>query len=261
MGQPNSAFPWDQFDSEAYLASNYMSPREEDFWLAGALGLFYRALPADLAVVDVGTGPSLITLLAALGRARGVTAWEYSASNIAWLRSTINTSLFLPEPWSAFWKQMATTAPDPYDLIDPTHGLRSRVDLVQRSIFDLPRRSWDVATMFFVAESVTADYTEFRIACSSFAQAVKPGGSLAAAFMANSAGYFAGSTRFPAVSVGIGDIAEAFGEHVQSINIQRVPSTGPPLRSGYEGMIFMSAVVRQDTEEEAEWENGPNLNT
>lgn len=44
----------------------------------------------------------------------------------------------------------------------------------QGSIFDLPERTWDAATMFFCAESITEHQDEFEAACAAFARCVKP---------------------------------------------------------------------------------------
>ena len=79
--------------------------------------------------------------------------------------------------------------------------MADRTEVVQGSIFDLPQRRWDAATMFFCAESITAEQQEFERACAAFAGAVKPGGVLAAAFLAGSRGYRVGEENYPAVAV------------------------------------------------------------
>ena len=74
----------------------------------------------------------------------------------------------------------------------------SAISRIKRgSVFDLPKRRWDAATMFFCAESITEREDEFAAAVAAYAQCVKPGGALAAAFLVRSAGYEVSGHRFP----------------------------------------------------------------
>ena len=97
--------------------------------------------------------------------------------------------------------------------------------------------------MFFVAESLTEDINEFRDACRALSRAVVPGGSIAVALMEGSIGYDTAGTSFPAVQVSIGEVATAFDQDVDSIEITRVPAGAEMVRTGYEGMLFTTAVV------------------
>lgn len=245
----NADYDWDTFRSEAYSDHNYATPRAADQWMTAQLATFYRDLPSGIDVVDIGTGPNLITLLAAIGRANSVIAWEFAVSNIAWLEETIANNRELPSHWEEFWNTLRSVAPDVYGNANPLDTLGSIVELRQASIFDLPERSWDAATMFFVAESITEDMAEFQDACRRCARAVRPGGSIAAAFMERSVGYATDDIPFPAVGVSIGDIATAFADEVDLIALTRVPDGGNLVRSGYEGMLFMTATVGNSTDE------------
>lgn len=245
----NADYHWDTFRSELYSEHNYGAPRVEDQWLTAQLARFYRGVPDDADIVDIGTGSNLITLLAAIGRGGSVVAWEFADSNIAWLKETIADNEELPSRWGEFWRTLCSAAPEIYGGMTPLEALALLVELRQASIFDLPERSWDAATMFFVAESITADMTEFREACRRCARAVRPGGVLAAAFMERSTGYSTGDIKFPAVSVSVGEIASAFADEVDSISIERVPDGGDLVRTGYDGMLFLTATVRDHTED------------
>jgi hypothetical protein len=57
---------------------------------------------------------------------------------------------------------------------DPMLMLRTKSVVKQGSICDLPERTWDAATMFFCAESITEHQDEFEAACAAFARCVKP---------------------------------------------------------------------------------------
>ena len=57
------------------------------------------------------------------------------------------------------------------------------------SIFDLPPRTWDLGSMFFVADGMTTDEAEFEPAVRSFLAALVPGSPFLMAFMEGSTGY------------------------------------------------------------------------
>lgn len=243
----NEDFGWSNFDPQSYVDHYYADPHPDDdevvrrtcaALMSGAAGR------TDLEVLDVGTGPNLFPLLAALPVARTITAWEYAASNIAWLKQEV-TRPELREPWLHFWEVAraahAIASPDP---AAPMAGLRAKLNAVQGSIFDLPVARWDAATMFFCAESITARQDEFETACARFAGAVRPGGMLAAAFLAGSRGYTVGNEDYPAVSVGPTELEAAFDRVAAEIRIERIGDREEEIRSGYSGMLFLTARAR-----------------
>ena len=242
--QGNAEFDWSEFDPEAYFDHYYADPHPDD---ERAVRLtceaFARAHPAgaSLDVVDVGTGPNLFPLLSALPRASRLTAWEYSAANTDWLRG----ELARPElraAFARFWSVARESYPEADALpLDPLPELRRRTSVLNGSIFDLPERRWDAATMFFCAESITRDRSEFKAACGHFARSVRPGGTLIAAFLAGSKGYDVARRKFPAVAVEEGDIGQVFGGVSTELRLQPVGFAEEEVRSGYSGMLFMSA--------------------
>lgn len=242
--QGNTAFDWSQFDPEAYFSHYYADPHPDD---ERAVRLTCEAFArahapgASLDVVDVGTGPNLFPLLSALPRAASLTAWEYSAANTDWLRRELARPELRPA-FARFWSVARETYPDGNALpLDPLTELRRRTSVCNGSIFDLPERRWDAATMFFCAESITRDRNEFEAACKRFAGSVRPGGALIAAFLAGSQGYDVAKRRFPAVAIDEGDIREVFGELSTDMRLQLVGFVEEEVRSGYSGMLFLSA--------------------
>ena len=238
----NSDFAWDTFDPEAYVAHYYADPHPDDDEVV-RLTCAVLAAPGrrDLQCIDVGTGPNLFPLLAALPVANKLTVWEYGEANIAWMRRELATAALRP-PWTHFW-QVARSAHGEMarEIEAPVAALAERTEIVPGSIFDLPKRAWDAGTMFFCAESITARQEEFERACAAFAGAVRPGGVLAAAFLSGSRGYRVGEVEFPAVSVTPESLARAFTRHARDIDIAAIGAMGEQIRSGYAGMLFLSA--------------------
>ena len=237
--QSNQDFAWARFDPEAYVEHYYGDPHPDD---DRAVAMTCRALArlgrADLDVIDVGTGPNLFPLFAALPVAKSVTVWEYAQSNIDWMRRELDGGV-LREPWTHFWNVARDAHGAAVD--NPITELAEKTKLVQGSIFHLPQRRWDAATMFFCAESITERQDEFERACAAFARAVRPGGVLAAAFLAGSRGYEVAGEAYPAVSVTVESVAHAFSSLAREIEVAPIGAMGEEIRSGYTGMLFLSA--------------------
>ena len=174
----NADYQWARFNSEAYFQHYYGEPHpDDDRVIRCAVEAMKRAPPigADLDVVDVGTGPNLIPLFCALPRARRLTVWEYAESNIAWLGAEMLRAEMRSQ-WRHFWSVARHAYQPDYDPPDdPMPALRTKTVLRQGSIFDLPERAWDAATMFFCAESITERQDEFEAACTALPVASSPG--------------------------------------------------------------------------------------
>jgi len=237
----NSEARWDLFDSEEYESHNYAILRKEDDWILQKAVAFYRELEPGLDVVDVGTGPNLTPILAALPRARTITVWEYSATNVEWLQRVV-AQPSLPENWAIVCHRLAELSSEYRDPSTILHELRSALTVRRESIFALPREAWDVATMEFCAESITSDRDEFVRGCEAFVGAVRAHGSIFATFMERSEGYSVGDVSFPAVPVTSNDLEEIFGPHVTNLEITHIPIS-VAIRTGYTGMLLLTARI------------------
>jgi hypothetical protein len=246
-GLGNADFRWAEFDSEAYFQHYYgESHPDDDAVVRSAVAAMKLALPAgnDLNVVDVGTGPNLIPLFCALPRAAKLTAWEYAPSNIAWLAAELAQDNIRPQ-----WRHSWSVARDAYlpDYVlpdDPLPLLRAKTALHQGSIFDLPERAWDAATMFFCAESITGRQDEFEVACAAYARCVKPGGMLAAAFLVGTSRYVVAGRQFPILSLSADSIERSFARHATDIKAEKIGIVDHEIRSGYSGFVFLTGVAR-----------------
>lgn len=239
----NSDYDWSAFDPDSYVAHYYADPHPDDEEVVRLTARALKHMRPGGVAIDVGTGPNLFPMLAALPRAAQMTAWEYSETNIAWLRAELQRER-LREPWPHFWRLVREGyGPEPLEE-DPTSPLRLRANVVQGSIFDLPKARWDAATMFFCAESITERQSEFERACAAFAQCVRADGLVAAAFLAGSKGYTVADTAFPALAISDESLREAFNPYVRDMQITPIGLVDEEVRSGYTGMYFLRARIR-----------------
>jgi len=242
----NADYEWGRFDSEAYFQHYYGEPHpDDDLVIQLAIEAMKRAAPPGQAldIVDVGTGPNLIPFFCALPRARSLTAWEYAETNVAWLGDELARD-DMRSQWVHFW-DVARTAYGPEWALpeNPIPALREKCVLTRGSVFDLPPRTWDGATMFFCAESITGRQDEFEAACAAFARCVKPGGMLAAAFLVRSGGYVVAGRPFPVLKLSAESIADLFGRHAGNVKAELIGIVEREIRSGYSGFIFLTGTA------------------
>ena len=242
----NADYQWAQFDSEAYFQHYYGEPHaDDDLVIRCAVEAMKRAQPidAELEVVDVGTGPNLIPFFCALPRASRLTSWEYADSNVAWLQAELRRDEMRPQ-WRHFWNVTLDAYGPEWRLPDdPISLLRPRCTIRQGSIFNLPERTWDAATMFFCAESITERQNEFEAACASFARCVKPGGALIAAFLVRSSGYEVAGRKFPVLGLSAESIESTFAALADKVKAEKIGIVPREIRSGYSGFVLLTGIA------------------
>jgi len=234
----NAAFDWDHFDPEAYVASNYADHvRDDDRRILQLVRDYFasRLDPRQPVPVggDVGSGANLYPAFTMLPFCRQVVLYEHGRANVQWLeRQRPSYADF----WAPYWHILQTR--DAYDSVaDPRHEFSRKAVVQKNSLFKLGRREWDLATMFFVAESITDQENEFQTALRRFVRVLKPGAPFAAAFMENSSGYYVGGLRFPAVLVDEVDIKTYLTPLTDELHVTRV-QTAQPLRDDHHAMIL-----------------------
>jgi len=248
----NAQAPWADFSSEEYYAHNYKSVQAEDQEIIERVSLFFIDAFAERdraeCAIDVGSGSNLYPALLMLPWADHIQLTDYSPRNVSWLAEEIREDRS-PWAWQPFWRQLQGYSG--YDRIsEPRQQLKAaclgdhdRAGVKRQSVFELPRASWQLGTMFFVAESITEEFTEFREAIGRFVGALQAGAPFAAAFMAGSLGYEVDGTWFPALKVTGDDVRECFEKFgANSLNVY-MNETSPGVRPGYEGMIVATGIT------------------
>ena len=241
----NSQWPWDDFDATRYWERNYLHLIDEDRQIIDQVSRFFASidLGPNLRALDVGTGANLYPALLMLPFCRDVTLWEYSQSGVLWLKEHLLSHGELGSgtdeawPWYPFWSVMRER---PAYRVEPQARatLSRRAEVVHDSLFQLSRAVWDIGTMFFVAESMTADLDEFNRALACFFTALRPGAPFAMAFMEHSTGYDVDGVPWPAVNIGQDELARGIGSAAESLTITRIGVGPEPLRDGYTGMLL-----------------------
>jgi NNMT/PNMT/TEMT family len=229
-------------DPDAYFAHYYEEPHPDD---DVALRLACAAIresepPGPLSCIDVGTGANLYPLFAALPRAASLTAWEYAKPNVDWLKNELASSEMRPQ-WQHFLQVVNDSYPADMRLsADAFTALRTKTTVHQGSIFDLPERAWDVATMFFCAEAVTDKQAEFDRACGCFARCVRVGGALVAAFLLNSKSYVLDGRRYSVMTLTEESLMRTFAGLTTELKLQKIGVVEKEVRSGYTGMALLT---------------------
>ncbi|CAL9545495.1 hypothetical protein SUDANB176_04333 [Streptomyces sp. enrichment culture] len=231
---------WDAFDPDAYVSRNYMNLHADDASIMRACSDYLRRHfrrhgppPSSLAGIDVGTGANLYPAMILLPWCREITLLDFAPANVKWLEES---TPHYGENWDAFWDVLRRGTPYA-EITRPRERLRVGVRIERKSVFLLSERCWDIGTMFFTAESITASRAVFREAVRCFVRCLVPGAPFAAAFMAESRGYRVGHHSYPSCNVDEHTVAEGLAPYAEDLEIRRFRE-GPALRDGYMGMIL-----------------------
>ncbi|NGO41079.1 class I SAM-dependent methyltransferase [Streptomyces ureilyticus] len=239
----NADADWDRWPVDAYLDENYRRIHPSDAAVIRHQAGLYRTLaPGSVArSLECGAGPNLYPLMQAAAASRRIDAVEPGASNIAYLTRQLRDG---PDPhWAAFYALCRDLDPAlPARLSDAL----ARVRVVPGSARTLPDGVYDLASMNFVAESVTEDLGEFAALCRAFIRSVRPGGRLVAAFMENMPSYrIASGTRWPACPVGADTVHDAFAPYTEDLRVTRARKDPTLPDYGDTGMVLLRAVRRE----------------
>jgi hypothetical protein len=242
----NQDVAWDGFNTNVYWHHNYKRLRDDDRFILRKVGQFFAAHFTSLpqckveSGIDVGTGGNLYPALAMLPWCERIILTDHSQANLEWIERQCQN---IEPSWEEFWSELARIDGYPSaEEFSPFAELArpERVSVEWMNVFHLPVSSYDVGTMFFVAESMTNFQDEFKRATASFLRCLRPGAPFAAAFMDSSQGYEVGAECYPAVrAVTVGEVRATLVELGASIDVEKVPIPAEdPLREGYEGMII-----------------------
>jgi NNMT/PNMT/TEMT family protein len=247
-GTRNDAASWPDFDADRYWKDNYASVFPEDAEIIRrASGFLIKACagrPPAAAAVDVGAGTNLYPALLMLPWVQRIVFTDYALNNIGWLSENLADA---PGEWAwqPFWDLMAGL-PGYSGVSQPRRRLAARHEIRRLSIFGLPRRAWDLGSMFFVADGITSDEAEFECAVRSFLGALKPGAPFMMAFMEGSTGYNVGGVSFPAVRVTPESLNRLLAVlPVTGTDVLRTDSSVRRLRPGYSAMLFVTGYLAQ----------------
>jgi NNMT/PNMT/TEMT family len=242
----NDAVQWSDFDADEYWKINYASVLPEDAEIIECASKFLIEAcgPPSLLkrAVDVGAGGNLYPALLMLPWAEHIVFTEYASPNIDWLRQNLADA---PGewPWQPFWDLVAGL-PCYRTVEDARRMLAARHEVRTLSIFDLPRCTWDLGSMFFVADDMTSDEAEFEAAVRAFLDALLPGSPFLMAFMEGSCGYEVNGTPFPSVKITPRSLDALLANlPVTGTSVLRTDNSVRALRPGYDAMLLVTGFV------------------
>lgn len=246
-GLRNDSVAWSKFDADEYYEFNFATVLPEDAEIIEYASKFLIATcetPGRYATaVDVGSGTNLYPGLLMLPWAKHIVFTEHAPDNIRWLNQNL-TDAPGEWQWQEFWDLVAGQ-PCYQDIGQPRGALAAAHEVRPLSIFNLPERTWDLGSMFFVADGITEDREEFETAVSTFLRSLVPGSPFLMAFMENSTGYYVDGVRFPSVQVSLDSLEALLGRlPVTGTRVLRTDKSIRALRPGYDAMLLVTGCVR-----------------
>ncbi|MFF5937863.1 class I SAM-dependent methyltransferase [Streptomyces sp. NPDC012508] len=230
---------WDSWPVADYLAENYRQLHPCDIGVIHHHSAFYRQFaPGSIArSLEFGAGPNLYPLMLAAAASRRIDALEPSTANVRYLRGQLAEG---PDTsWQAFYTLCREL--DPALPAKPAEAL-ARVRIVPGAADDVPAGTYDLASMNFVAESVTEDFAEVAALCADFVRSVRPGGHLVAAFMERMPSYRIGDgPDWPACPVDAGAVRAVFAPLTEELRISRLAKDRTLPEYGDTGVLLLTA--------------------
>ncbi|MCL2554323.1 MAG: NNMT/PNMT/TEMT family class I SAM-dependent methyltransferase [Actinomycetia bacterium] len=235
----NDDAAWDRWPVQQYLAENYRVLHPVDAAVIRHHSAFYRRFAPGGAgrCLEFGAGPNLYPLMLAGAAARRIDAVEVSRAGVAYLTRQLEQG---PDaswlPYYALCRELDPALPATLP------EALARVRVVHGDVRAVPAGTYDLASMNFVAESVTEDADEFAALCRVFVGAVRPGGRLVAAFMENMPSYRIGdSPLWPGCPVDAAAVEAVFAPHTDSLRITRLARDPSLPDYGDTGMVLLTA--------------------
>jgi hypothetical protein len=244
----HDAAAWSGFDADEYWEINYSEVLPEDAEIIQCASKFLieacGTRPRSLRAVDVGAGANLYPALLMLPWAEHVAFTEYASPNIHWLRENL-ADVPGEWQWQPFW-DLLSGLPFYRAVEQPRRALAAGYDIRTVSIFDLPPRTWDLGSMFFVADGITTDKDEFESAVRTFLGALVPGSPFIMAFMEGSRGYDVHGVSFPAVKVTPRSLDALLADlPVTGTSVLRTDNSVRRVRQGYDAMLFVTGFTTE----------------
>ncbi|MCX5388923.1 class I SAM-dependent methyltransferase [Streptomyces sp. NBC_00094] len=235
---------WNDWPVADYLAENYRRLHPCDVGVIRHHAAVYRGIaPGSLSrTLELGAGPNLYPLMLAGAASRRVDALEPSAANVRYLRQQLDDG---PDSsWQPFYTLCRSL--DPALPESCAEALR-RVRVVHGAAKDLADGTYALASMNFVAESVTEDFDEFTAVCSAFVRAVRPGGRLVASFMERMPSYRIGTGPvWPACPVDGAALRAVFAPRTTGLRIEGLAKDRTLPEYGDTGVLLLTALRRHE---------------
>ena len=231
---------WDRWPVQTYLHENYRRLHACDDAVLVHHSAYYRQLaPGSIArSIEIGAGPNLYPLMVASAASRLIHAVDMSAANVTYLTAQITGGA--DQSWQTFYDRCRELNPQ---LPPSMQQALASVKVSQGDLADIVPGGYDLASMNFVAESISEDKAEVAALCRSFVSTVRPGGHLVASFMENMARYGLGETTlWPGCPIDGADVLEIFEPYVDDLAVTRIDADPelPDYYGGYTGMIMLT---------------------
>jgi len=244
----NDAVAWSNFDADEYWKFNFASvlPEDKEIIEFASKFLITACVPPGRPkkAVDVGAGTNLYPGLLMLPWAESIDFTEYASDNIRWLNENLADTSG-EWRWQPFWDLVARQ-PSYRDVKEPRRQLAAAHKVHSLSIFDLPPHTWDLGSMFFVADGMTDDPAEFEAGVRAFLGALKPRALFLMAFMEGSDGYDVHGVQFPSVRLTHQSLKELLARlPVVEHAVLRTDNTIRRLRPGYDAMLLATGWVAE----------------
>lgn len=238
----NADVAWDHFSADFYKERNYAEVRPDDRKILLKVRKFFAsARVRNGHGIDAGAGPNLYPMLTLLPFCDEVKLLDISESNIKWLHNQMHDP---DRSWDSFWATLSEHRA--YRAVGDYRSHLGKATIEKGDLLRLPPSTYDIGTMFFVAESFTDERAEFEQAVRTFVRSLKKGAPFAIAFMRGSKGYPVDNEDYPAVAVYRRDVKQCLKTVARRLSIMEIELVRP-IHAGYDGMMLATGRAADGT--------------
>ncbi len=247
----NDFASYQAFDPHPYLESYYKSLGSEAAGLLHFLTERFASLPNNLRVLEFGSGPTIISLIAAARRASSIDCCDYVAAN----REVVQRWLAGDEcdfDWTPYIIRALQYEGNPHPTENDIHERAARVRHVVNSVLSCDIHlappvkvtgKYEVIISNYCLDAVTDSKEQWHKHIRNLRTLLKPGGMLILSSLREARFSDFGATRFPNVYLREGDVRAALeivGFPASTIHL--VSAEADHTAREYTGVIFASAV-------------------
>jgi hypothetical protein len=245
-----NASPFYEFPARGYLEKYYgtVGPENAAFVRSITDYLWTRNVPTG-TVIEVAGGPSLYSVMSLMA-GRGRPFEHLTFTDIGW-KNLREVECWLQDDPSQFdYGPLLRYLSEDAGVDAGAVARALRASTWELAGFDwhneVPRawrRSYDVVSCHFFAESATDDEADLVAFLGKLGQLGRPGATLLTSFICRSSGYTIQQRDFPAFGVDEESVLaylERAGIHLRDVEVRSVAAEDPASNPGYESLLFLA---------------------
>lgn len=248
---------WNQWEPALYLRDYYQKVQPDEVETLKFLAERFAEIKGQPRMIEVGCGPTLHHVFAAVPYVSSVVMSDYLVENLSEVQKWIKNEVEKHD-WTSFVKYTLQCE----GLKEPTmeevseRERQTREKIVETSVVDLSKidslgmgrkETWPLVLSCYCADSAIGDHVTWEEYMRNLASLVAPGGVLITTALRKTAGYIVGDRFFPSANIDEDDLARVLKLDFEPRSIMiEVRDVVGHQSQGYNGIILAQATKKHE---------------